>query len=280
MTTHLVVYRPISRGGVDVLERFVSAKDDGRLDAWTGNRSFALGEIGLFYFGQPLKAITGVGVVASKPQDKKGPFHWTTRKVQTFCDFRPVWVLDNPVGLEEAARAAGLASWYKGRPWRSTRKLDPEVADGLLAQVVRKNPSLRKVLTKIGLGPFPLSGSRDAKLDERRFIEGMVREITTELRYRDPRLRIEAMHHYGMACMVCGFNFEHTYGDLGTGYIEVHHRRPLSRRSKKGFRASVRDVAVVCSNCHRILHRRGADPLPLDKIRRVVLNQRRRTYPA
>ena len=234
----------------------------------------------MFYFGQPLKAITGVGVVASKLKGKKGPFHWTTRKVQTFCDFRPVWVLNNPVELEEAARTAGLTSWYMGRPWRNTRKLDPEVAHGLLAQVIRKNPSLRKVLTKIGLGPFPLPGSRDAKSDERRFIEGMVREITTELRYRDPRLRIEAMHHYGMACMVCGFNFEHTYGDLWTGYIEVHHRRSLSRRSKKGFRASVRDVAVVCSNCHRTLHRKGANPLPLGKIRRAVLNQRRRTYSA
>jgi hypothetical protein len=280
VATHLVVYRPISRGGVNVLEKFLSAKDDGRLDKWTGIRSFAPGDICLFYFGQPLMATTSVGVVASKPRDKKGPWHWTTRKVQTFCDYRPVWVLDNPVELKEAARAAGLTSWYMGRPWRNTRRLDPEVAHGLLAQVIRKNPSLRKVLTKIGLGPFPLPGSRDAKSDERRFIEGMVREITTELRYRDPRLRIEAMHHYGMACMVCGFNFERTYGDLGTGYIEVHHRRPLSRRSKKGFRASVRDVAVVCSSCHRTLHRKGANPLPLGKIRRAVLNQRRRTYSA
>ncbi len=278
MATHLVIYRPISRGGVDVLEGFLSAKDGGRLDEWTGIRSFAPGDICLFYFGQPLKAITGVGVVASKPKDEKGPFHWTTRKVQTFCDFRPVWILNNPVGLEEATRAAGLTPWYMGRPWRNTRRLDPEVAHGLLAQVIRKNPSLRRVLSKIGLGPFPMPGSRDAKSDERRFIEGMVREITTELRYRDPRLRIEAMHHYGMACTVCGFNFEQAYGDLGTGYIEIHHLRALSRRSKRGFRASVRDVAVVCSNCHRILHRRGADPLPLDKIRRAVLKHRRERH--
>ncbi|MFC4891997.1 MrcB family domain-containing protein [Pseudofrancisella aestuarii] len=60
----------------------------------------------------------------------------------------------------------------------------------------------------------------------------------------------------GYTCEACGFNFEKCYGDIGKGFIEAHHLTPLS--SLKGERVAldpVNDFAVLCSNCHKMIHR-------------------------
>lgn len=59
----------------------------------------------------------------------------------------------------------------------------------------------------------------------------------------------------GSVCQICGFDFHATYGDVGRNYIEAHHTKPVSEM-KKGDVTRVEDLAMVCSNCHRMLHRR------------------------
>lgn len=54
-------------------------------------------------------------------------------------------------------------------------------------------------------------------------------------------------------CEVCGFNFEDKYGDLGTDYIEAHHKIPLSKTGSTI--TSYNDLLMVCANCHRMIHR-------------------------
>ncbi|MBY5516208.1 HNH endonuclease [Rhizobium leguminosarum] len=58
------------------------------------------------------------------------------------------------------------------------------------------------------------------------------------------------------ACSVCGFDFFETYGDLGLGFIEAHHKLPISQLLP-GAKTRLEDLAPVCSNCHRMLHRSG-----------------------
>ncbi|MCP4547071.1 MAG: hypothetical protein GY835_11450 [bacterium] len=57
------------------------------------------------------------------------------------------------------------------------------------------------------------------------------------------------------------------YGDLGAGFIEMHHLKPLSSGERK---TTLRQIVLVCANCHRMLHRRGADPLPVAELRRII----------
>jgi predicted HNH restriction endonuclease len=55
-------------------------------------------------------------------------------------------------------------------------------------------------------------------------------------------------------CEVCGFSFLDIYGEIGEGFIEAHHKNPLSEI--EGETVTKReDIALVCSNCHRMLHR-------------------------
>jgi 5-methylcytosine-specific restriction protein A len=55
-------------------------------------------------------------------------------------------------------------------------------------------------------------------------------------------------------CMVCNFDFEKTYGERGRGFMEAHHTIPVSDM-KSGQSTRIEDIALVCSNCHKILHR-------------------------
>lgn len=62
----------------------------------------------------------------------------------------------------------------------------------------------------------------------------------------------------------CGFDFEFMYGDLGSGFAEVHHLRPLSELDQP-VSTALPDLAVVCANCHRMIHRNNCCR-PLDRI--------------
>jgi hypothetical protein len=55
-------------------------------------------------------------------------------------------------------------------------------------------------------------------------------------------------------CEACGFNFAEFYGDLGGDFCEVHHRVLLSRGDLPACPA-LDDLAIVCSNCHRMIHK-------------------------
>lgn len=68
-----------------------------------------------------------------------------------------------------------------------------------------------------------------------------------------------------LACEVCGFDFERVFGEHGRGFAECHHQCPLG--STPGPRETrLDDLALVCANCHRMLHRR----LPDGKLPTVV----------
>lgn len=61
-----------------------------------------------------------------------------------------------------------------------------------------------------------------------------------------------------LCCEVCGFDFKDFYGELGYGFCEVHHIQPLSKADGV-VKTELKDLAIICSNCHRIIHR--SDPM-------------------
>ncbi|SNY58168.1 HNH endonuclease [Paractinoplanes atraurantiacus] len=98
----------------------------------------------------------------------------------------------------------------------------------------------------------------DLDLDGLSADEGAVLERRHLRRERDPRLRrkvIEAYkrQHGKIACEACGFDFQRTYGIRGADFIEVHHRTPLHVSGPVKTRAD--DLVLLCSNCHRMIHR-------------------------
>ena len=70
-----------------------------------------------------------------------------------------------------------------------------------------------------------------------------------------------------LKCEVCTFDFNYTYGNLGFEFCEVHHRTPLSQLSGE-TKTHLSDLAVVCSNCHRMLHR--MQEMSIDGLRDLI----------
>ncbi|MGZ5051385.1 MAG: HNH endonuclease [Methylobacter sp.] len=57
-----------------------------------------------------------------------------------------------------------------------------------------------------------------------------------------------------LECEVCQLDFAACYGEIGHGFIEAHHKTPVAKLD--GIkRTKIEDLALVCSNCHRMLHR-------------------------
>src|SRR3954469_17806537 len=67
--------------------------------------------------------------------------------------------------------------------------------------------------------------------------------------------KIESVRARGedLACRVCGFDYERTYGVRGAGYIECHHAVPLHVTGRRTTRLD--DLILICANCHRMIHR-------------------------
>lgn len=107
-------------------------------------------------------------------------------------------------------------------------------------------------------------------------IEGKRKIITSISAERNQSLREKAIKYHGKKCTVCGFNFEEAYGkEYGRDFIEIHHIHPLSEGNNYIERLTnyKTDLVPVCSNCHRMLHRKRNEVLSIEKLR-FLLNQK------
>jgi len=60
--------------------------------------------------------------------------------------------------------------------------------------------------------------------------------------------------HRQLYCEICGLSEGENYPkELGTPFIEVHHKKPLSSATGE-VRTSLDDLVLVCANCHRVTH--------------------------
>jgi 5-methylcytosine-specific restriction protein A len=90
---------------------------------------------------------------------------------------------------------------------------------------------------------------------------------------RDRKLRQVRKLGRDLACEVCSLDFEGVYGQLGSGYIEVHHKLPLHISGNTETRLD--DLALLCANCHRMCHRafRGESWRTPDTLRAEMANR-------
>lgn len=126
--------------------------------------------------------------------------------------------------------------------------------------LVRDLRSIVELYRSLITGQTTVGSSSEPEGDEP---PGMNFEDATKFRMhkrieRNAALAKKAKRIHGFICQVCGLNFETKYGAIGKGYIEAHHLRPLA--SLQGSRIAMdprNDFAVLCSNCHRMVHCSG-----------------------
>ncbi len=113
--------------------------------------------------------------------------------------------------------------------------------------------SRRAAEIRFALSVVPESINFTTSLDPE-FAEGRVVTYAHHYRERDPRLRqalIASRLSVGsLRCDMCGYAGENV-GNYAESVFEVHHLLPLSRGARV---TKLRDVALLCANCHRAMH--------------------------
>lgn len=90
---------------------------------------------------------------------------------------------------------------------------------------------------------------------------------------RSPSLAREAKRIHGTRCQVpaCGKDLRETYGEVATGYIEAHHLKPFASLDGRPTELNpATDFAVLCPDCHRMAHRRQAEPYTLAELSAMI----------
>ncbi len=86
--------------------------------------------------------------------------------------------------------------------------------------------------------------------------EGAKKQVIVNAYERNPKARRECIKHYGTKCFLCGFDFEQVYGEIGKGFIHVHHIKPLAEINEEYEVNPIQDLRPVCPNCHAMIHKR------------------------
>ncbi len=72
-------------------------------------------------------------------------------------------------------------------------------------------------------------------------------------------------------CEACGFDFEQTYGQRGSGFIECHHTKPI-HTLRPGEKTKLDDLKLLCSNCHRMVHAKS-QWLEFDELKELLVSR-------
>ncbi len=102
--------------------------------------------------------------------------------------------------------------------------------------------------------------------------EGVKKSISVNAYERNTAARNKCIAHYGPVCNVCNFKFEAFYGDVGAGFIHVHHIVPLHTIGKSYVVDPIKDLRPVCPNCHAMLHR-GKTILTITDLKEIITSR-------
>lgn len=140
---------------------------------------------------------------------------------------------------------------------------------GVIRTVYPLTPSQARELYQITIAGNPtddiwkeISGEPSLTDSEASAMEGSLKLITHLRKERSPQLARQKKAQFRqekgkLFCEACESDWP-LYGKLKSDIFEVHHRRPLSTATGP-VNIHLKDLAVLCPNCHRAIHR--TDPM-------------------
>jgi len=119
-----------------------------------------------------------------------------------------------------------------------------------------KQPGLRKILKKYSTISNNLNIIYPDEIKGENLLEGSKKQIIVNSYERNSKARKKCIEEYGYKCIICNFDFEKIYGEIGKEFIHVHHLKPLSEIDETYQVDPIKDLRPVCPNCHAMLHKR------------------------
>lgn len=109
--------------------------------------------------------------------------------------------------------------------------------------------------------------------EDDKLFEGALMKVNVNKYERNQKARRECVAKKGYQCLVCGCDFEATYGEIGKNFIHVHHLTPISTIGKEYELNVDTDLAPVCPNCHYMLHRKNP-PYTIEELKEILAKQK------
>lgn len=106
-------------------------------------------------------------------------------------------------------------------------------------------------------------------LEVQKYREGVTKQISVNVYERNLEARSKCIEHYGTSCSICQFEFIKFYGQIGEGFIHVHHLKPLSEIGQDYELDPIEDLRPVCPNCHAMLHRKKP-PYTIEQLKGII----------
>lgn len=110
--------------------------------------------------------------------------------------------------------------------------------------------------------------------DDKLYKEGKIK-LETHKKYernqtlvRDAKKLFKDQHGGKVYCEICGFDFSEVYGEIGEDFIEAHHKAPVSLMEEDDV-TKIEDLIMVCSNCHRMIHRK-LPWMSIDELKQIL----------
>lgn len=220
--------------------RFESEKSNGFESESPDTTAFWLpddcrkGDRVLYFVGGRLNLFVGTGRIESNWKPGRSGL-W---KGEWYCDTSPIRLFRDPVPGADVLTATGFPI-----P-RDASRIEGKVASSVW------NAARRKPLTQVETA-----------------VEGAATESRSK--QRNPRLRRTALARAKGVCEVCHVNYRAVAGGLGERCLVVHHKNQL-KDIDQPVETRVEDLAVVCANCHMMIHSDREKAMKLHVLRRKL----------
>lgn len=234
----------------DHFEDLENDAGSGGISNWTINSKAKKGDYVLFYMIAPISALVAKGVVLSDATRNENPRdNWFGYFESDIVDLE---MLKSQISLSEIRKK--IPEWgYWKTPIKSTCVPDDFIKP------------LERLLGKVNgesTVTFPDVDEIDMPVKEGRRILALHFRIERKPE-RVKEKKAHVIREKGrLKCEACSFDFEEKYGTLGKGFCEVHHKIPLSEIDGE-TETRLEDLAILCSNCHRMIHRTKSRTKPI-----------------
>jgi 5-methylcytosine-specific restriction endonuclease McrA len=136
--------------------------------------------------------------------------------------------------------------------------------DDLLTLLSNTSRALAARRRRLPVGQSSIPAGADAAA-----LEGMLTETRQTRRGRSARLRNEALRRARGTCAVCRNDFRALLDGDGQRVLQVHHLQQLAALDTPRIN-SIDDLAVVCANCHLLIHMDHRNALSVTALRKML----------
>ena len=210
--------------------------------SWTRDETILALEL-YFDCGKKVPSGQDQRVVALSELLRQLPYHAEASKRDSFRNGDGVAFKLQNLRQIDTGHGLGNVSEMDRKVWAEFRTNPGAVRQ--MAEVIRSNIAAARAI------PLDKEG-----VDEE-FFEGRVATIVHSRRERNRKLRSQLIEQRrnggGLICEICSTKGPSGSDALAEAMFEAHHIVPLSAASERKTRLA--DMALLCANCHKIIHR-------------------------